>query len=193
MFKSVQGEGYVKITKFERAYLMNGPEGVWFPQGIYKFLKVICQERRTSSIKVQLTPIQTWFVNIAIGNKRQNLWTCRDWIFPLILLTFSLKSWSYLYLISVKHVYICSPRMKSYLHDMIRWNTCPSNICNHGITCNKYFLLFSWQLSYVVFCCKVIIFSHYFICSCNLLGTISFTVISFFLVSLEFIAAIFLP
>ena len=50
LFKGIQGAGGVKITKFERSYFMDGPEGVQSPQGIYKFLKVICQERRTSSI-----------------------------------------------------------------------------------------------------------------------------------------------
>ena len=52
--------------------LANFSEVVRFSQGVYKFLKVICQERRTASIKVQLTPIQTSFISATIVNKRQN-------------------------------------------------------------------------------------------------------------------------
>ena len=35
LFKGIQGAGGVKITKFERSYFMDGPEGVQCPQGIY--------------------------------------------------------------------------------------------------------------------------------------------------------------
>ena len=81
--------------------LLNSSKGVRCSQGIYKFHKVICQERRTSSIKVQLTPIQTWLINIAIVNKRQTIGCSHRLfrifrIFLLMYLISSLKSWSYL-------------------------------------------------------------------------------------------------
>ena len=59
----------------------------------------------------------------------------------------------------IQHVTTCSSRVRPYLQGMILWNTRSSNIFNHEITYDKYFLLFfSWQLSDIVFCCKVIMF-----------------------------------
>ena len=87
----------------------------------------------------------------------------------------------------------CSSRLRPYLYGMIPWNTRSSNIFNPEITYDKNFLLlFSWQLYHIVYCCKIIIFSWYFIWSWNLLVTISYAVISFFFVFVDFILAIFL-
>ena len=43
-----------------------------FPMNLQIF-KVTCKEKRTSSIQEKLTPIDRWFINIAIVNKSQTL------------------------------------------------------------------------------------------------------------------------
>ena len=84
--------------------------------------------------------------------------------------------------------------MRFYLHDMILEIPVPIIfLIIESPTINIfYFFFFFRQLYDIVFCCKVIIFSWYFNCSCNFLVTISFSVISFFFVFLEFIPTIFL-
>ena len=51
--------------------LGNFSKGVQCLQETYKLLEVFYQERQTPSIQLRLTPIQTYFINIAIVNKRQ--------------------------------------------------------------------------------------------------------------------------
>ena len=118
--------------------LANFSKGIWFSQGIYKFLKVTCQERRTSSMKVQFTPIQIWFINIAILNKRQTFGCAQTLNFFINAFSIFIESWSYL-LIKL---------------DMTTW--CFLCVSYPSISFNNVFNLFSvfisFEISFVLQC-----------------------------------------